>query len=115
MRKEFNVISVLDRRYRLRVYLKCFIGSEAVNWIVRNRLCTRLDAVNLGQQFIDANIFYHVCKDHTFKDDYLFYRFREDDSGNSKVLNRRLTWPKFDYGRRAIAISIELLNEIIGI
>ena len=115
MRGESDGISVMDRRYRLRVYRKCFIGSEAVTWIVRNRKCSRLEAVNLGQQLMNANIFYHVCEDHTFKDDYLFYRFREDYPGISKVLNRRLTWPKFDYGRRAIVVSVELLREIIDI
>ena len=115
MREESNGISVMDRRYRFRVYRKCFIGSEAVTWIVRNRKCSRLEAVSLGQQLMDANIFCHVCNNHTFKDDFLFYRFREDDPGNSKVLNRRLTWPKFDYGRRPTVVSVELLSEIIDI
>ena len=106
MREESDGISVMDRRYCLRVYRKGFIGSEAVTWIVRNRKCSRLEAVNLDQQLMNANIFYHVCEDHTL------HSFREGDLGTSRVLNRRLTWPKFDYGRLAIVVSVELLREI---
>jgi len=40
--------------------------------------------VILGQQLMDADFIHHVHDAHTFKDDNLFYRFREDEDNSSK-------------------------------
>jgi hypothetical protein len=72
-------IKIKDRRYHLRVYAQCFIGSEAVDWM-RDRLrISRGEAVRLGQRLMDAKHIHHVVDDHKFKDGHFFYRFYWDE------------------------------------
>lgn len=68
---------VVDRKYHLRVYPKCFVGSQAVDFMVQSKMArNRQEAVELGRDFVRRlNLFEHVCRDHDFKDAYLFYRF----------------------------------------
>ncbi|MBT9312346.1 mechanosensitive ion channel domain-containing protein [Leptothoe kymatousa] len=72
-------IDIQDRRFRLTVYANCFIGSEAVTWLTRTQNATREAAVRLGQALIEQGICHHVTDEHPFKDEYLFYRFYEDE------------------------------------
>lgn len=74
-----NGIEIKDRRYHLKVYPACFIGSEAVSWLVNTRGITKGEALNLGQQLIDYKIIHHVVDQHNFADDYFFYRFYIDE------------------------------------
>jgi Domain found in Dishevelled, Egl-10, and Pleckstrin (DEP)/Indoleamine 2,3-dioxygenase len=66
-----------DRRYRVKIYPDCFIGSQAVDILVDNGLAvTREEAVRVGrrinQQF---KLFNHVTNDHPLMDKHLFFRF----------------------------------------
>jgi len=73
-------ISISDRNYHGKVYKKCFIGSDMVDWLLKNGFAsTREDAVRLGNDLLKHNVFRHVTSDHDFKDEYLFYRFIEDE------------------------------------
>ncbi|MEM9807587.1 MAG: hypothetical protein AAF959_20170 [Cyanobacteria bacterium P01_D01_bin.56] len=78
MRSE-NGLDIQDRRFRLTVYSQCFIGSEAVTWLTRTQNAIREASVRLGQALIEEGIFHHVTDEHPFKDEYLFYRFYEDE------------------------------------
>jgi Domain found in Dishevelled, Egl-10, and Pleckstrin (DEP) len=81
-----------DRTYHFRTYKQCFVGSEAVD-VMMTQLkftITRLDAVKLIQQFaLYADALEHVCKDHDFKDQYLFYRFIPPRLRKLNPANRR--------------------------
>lgn len=72
-------LEIKDRRYRLNIYPACFVGSEAVNWLMRSQNCTREEAIDLGQTLVERGIIHHVTDDHPFRDTYLFYRFYEDE------------------------------------
>jgi len=72
-------IVISDRRYRLNVYPRCFVGLEAVDWLVQNRNCTRAEAIEVGQMLLDRGIIHHVMDQHGFQDEYLFYRFYSDE------------------------------------
>ena len=53
-----------------------FLGSDCVTYLVKNNhAATRNDAVVLGQTLLENKVFSHVTKDHSFKDEKLFYRF----------------------------------------
>jgi hypothetical protein len=69
----------LDRRHLLKLYPCCFVGREAVDWLVRCEALTRDQAVSVGQLMVERNLLHHVLDEHTFHDDALFYRFRSDD------------------------------------
>jgi len=73
-------VDIRDRRYRLRVYTRCFIGSEAVAWLMGSQNLTRTDALRLGQQLMDEGHFHHVVDEQPFRDEFFFYRFYRDES-----------------------------------
>lgn len=72
-------IEIKDRRYRLNLYPDCFVGAEAVEWMMQTQSCTREEAIELGQIFMEREIIHHVTDEHGFKDEYLFYRFYCDE------------------------------------
>ena len=79
MRSEDNGVDIKTRRHKLKLFQRCFLGNEAVDWIVKNAKVSREDAIGLGQKMIDKGIFHHVLDEHKFKDEELFYRFNEDE------------------------------------
>ncbi|MGD1855314.1 MAG: mechanosensitive ion channel domain-containing protein [Leptolyngbyaceae cyanobacterium] len=78
MRSEGGV-DIRNRRFRLTAYSSCFVGSEAVTWLAKTQNATREAAVRIGQTLVEEGILHHVTDEHPFKDEYLFYRFYEDE------------------------------------
>eukprot|EP00049_Salpingoeca_infusionum_P006878 m.112418 g.112418 ORF g.112418 m.112418 type:complete len:710 (-) comp13473_c0_seq5:419-2548(-) len=80
-----NVVDIRDRRYRFKTFPACFIGSEACEALVASQLVGTLEeAVKLGNTLLDGGFLVHAQRDHTFKNEPLFYRFTEDeDHGNA--------------------------------
>ncbi|NEO85729.1 MAG: hypothetical protein F6J87_15975 [Spirulina sp. SIO3F2] len=68
-------VEVRDRRYRLTTYPQCFVGSEAVDWFVAHLNVSREEAIDIGQRLLERQWLCHVLNEHSFKDEYLFYRF----------------------------------------
>lgn len=85
-------LEIKDRRYRLKTYKKCFLGTEAVAWLqaegvvgvrcgldrrrcrsqcsdrLKPSLCqSEVDALRIGNLLMDAGVFEHVTKGHEFK------------------------------------------------
>ncbi len=63
-----------DRIHRLRTYAQCFIGRDAVDWLVRHQRVDRVEAVRLGQRLVAHGLIRHVLDEHDFEDAELFYR-----------------------------------------
>lgn len=74
-----------DRRYRLKRYPNCFIGTVAVDWLVAQYGLSRDLAVAAGQALLERGVLYHVVKDHAFEDEPLFYRFADPASTMDNV------------------------------
>ena len=74
-------VVVKDHRYRLRVYHDVFVGSEAVEFLVRSGIAkSKEEAVEIGQNLASTfRLFEHVTRDHNFQDEYYFYRFLPED------------------------------------
>lgn len=72
-------LAILDRHYHFNFYPSCFIGSEAVDWIVNKQGYLKEEAIELGQMLIERGIIHHVTDEHSFQDSYLFYRFYADE------------------------------------
>eukprot|EP01096_Ripella_sp_DP13-Kostka_P000074 TRINITY_DN1009_c0_g1_i1.p1 TRINITY_DN1009_c0_g1~~TRINITY_DN1009_c0_g1_i1.p1 ORF type:complete len:266 (+),score=84.44 TRINITY_DN1009_c0_g1_i1:70-867(+) len=86
MRDPHEGVTIKDRTFNFRFYRMCFVGEEAVDWFLREALAKdREEAVLLGKQLLEFDLIHHVADRHIFKDEYLYYRFREDDSVNDKV------------------------------
>jgi potassium efflux system protein len=72
-------VPIHDRKHVLRVHPRCFVGREAVDWMVRREGLTREEALLLGRVLTERGAFHHVLDEHDFEDEALFYRFRADD------------------------------------
>ncbi|MBI5898460.1 MAG: hypothetical protein HZB40_04480 [Rhodocyclales bacterium] len=66
--------NVGERRYHLRKYPECMIGSDAVDWLTRRHGCTRVEAVSLGLALERSGLLHHVVKQQAFRDGEFFYR-----------------------------------------
>jgi len=65
-----------NRKRHLRTHRNCFIGSEAVDWLLANtELTERSHAVELGCMLQRTGIFTTVDGVNSFGDDKTFYRF----------------------------------------
>lgn len=67
-------LDVRTRLHGLRSYADCFVGREAVDWLVRHQAVDRAHAVRLGQRLMALGLISHVLNEHDFKDSELFYR-----------------------------------------
>ena len=77
--RDKNGIEIKDRRYLLKIYHKCFVGSELVYWMMANLSISVEQAIKIGQQLVDNKIIHHVHDQHDFENEYLFYRFYLDE------------------------------------
>jgi Domain found in Dishevelled, Egl-10, and Pleckstrin (DEP) len=77
--RDIGGIKIKDRRYRLNIYPRCMVGSEASTWLMRRFSVSDIDAVKLGQRLIDENLLHHVTDSHPFEDGFFFYRFYWDE------------------------------------
>ncbi len=73
-------VAIQERRYRFNTYANCFVGSEAVDWLMHHQKATREEAIRLGQTLVDRGIIHHVLDEHPFADGHLFYRFYADEA-----------------------------------
>ena len=72
-------VPIADRRHRLATYARCFVGSEAVDWMARNEGLSRADATQAGRKLVLRGNVRHVLGEHDFEDARLFYRFAADE------------------------------------
>eukprot|EP00980_Cylindrotheca_fusiformis_P018074 scaffold5799_cov110-Cylindrotheca_fusiformis.AAC.1 len=71
-------VQVSHHVHHFMKYRNSFVGSEAVDYLVRSNFATdRKHAVFLGQRLLeDLSLFHHVSHSHQFKDsENMFYRF----------------------------------------
>jgi serine/threonine protein kinase len=69
-------IDVRDRKHMLRRYPLCFLGAEAVRWMLRQgHANTPADAVLLGRVMEDEGLLSHFFREHHFEDSQNFYVF----------------------------------------
>ena len=69
-------VIVKDRRYFWRLYKQCFVGSEVIDWLLKNeKLKNRNEGKQLGQKLMDEGLFRHISEDQQFEDGNYFYNF----------------------------------------
>jgi hypothetical protein len=74
-------VEVADRRHLLTTHRRCFVGSDAVAWLVAHEGLTRDEAVSAGRRLLEIGLLHHVLDEHDFEDAHLFYRFHADEDG----------------------------------
>jgi len=86
MRQPNTGVQVQTRKWLLKTYPNCFVGSEAVTWLVKNQLSpSRENGVSVGRQLLKHGLIRHVTDDHDFEDAYLFYTFSDQEGPPTNV------------------------------
>ncbi len=67
-------LDIRDRMFHFRTYSQCFVGREAVDWMVQHARISRSDAVQQGRRLLALGLMTHVLDEHDFEDAELFYR-----------------------------------------
>ncbi len=75
-------LDIRDRMFHLRTYHACFVGREAVDWMVRHANITRAEAVSQGRRLIGLGLMTHVVNEHDFADAELYYRLATPTDAN---------------------------------
>lgn len=91
-------VNVQDRKFRMRKYASCFVGFEAVEWLLeKGKASNEEDAIRLGNSMMDAGVFHHVLREHSFKNENLYYRFAEDEDHGGVALDKFGSWGDLVY------------------
>ena len=88
----------------MSTWKKCFIATELAEWFCTSQHTKDIDeAVELGETLVESLFIVHVNRDHTFKNEMLFFRFlddghdhghvRKEKDGNGKVTFK--SWKQF--------------------
>ncbi|KAM8933892.1 rap guanine nucleotide exchange factor 4 [Pelodytes ibericus] len=72
---------IRDRKYHLKTYRQCCVGTELVDWLMQQSSCvhSRSQAVGMWQVLLEEGVLNHVDQEYYFQDKYLFYRFLDDE------------------------------------
>ena len=85
-------VETKDRRYLFRKYTNCFVGREAVDWLLKNEakfVSNRADAVALGLRLMDGKETFAI-KNLVFKEKLFFFAQRVSSGTISAIINSRI-------------------------
>eukprot|EP01084_Bolivina_argentea_P218359 370569_1 len=69
-------LDIQDRKYHLKTYKQCFVGSAAIYVIINLKYATNKDeAISFGNKLLNRKIIKHVTGKHKFKNENVFYEF----------------------------------------
>jgi Domain found in Dishevelled, Egl-10, and Pleckstrin (DEP) len=67
-------VKALNRSYHLKSYPSCFVGTEAVAWLVKQYTLPTDKAIALGAALQTLGMLHHVAHEHAFANEAFFYR-----------------------------------------
>lgn len=71
-------VTVADRYHHFNKHTQCFLGVDAVNWIMKDQSCSEADALQIGHQLINLNLIHHCRHEHSLCKSDSFFRFNQD-------------------------------------
>lgn len=58
---------IKDRKYHFTTYKQAFVAREFVDWLIsRGEASSRIEAVDIGKQLLDAGVFKHGMFKYTY-------------------------------------------------
>jgi len=72
-------VQIAERTYLAKTYPRCFVGDDAVRWLMRRHGLPLGAAETIGQRLLELGVFHHVVDEHGFVESKFFYRFRADE------------------------------------
>uniref|UniRef100_W5JY16 Phosphatidylinositol-3,4,5-trisphosphate dependent Rac exchange factor 1 n=1 Tax=Astyanax mexicanus TaxID=7994 RepID=W5JY16_ASTMX len=77
---------IKDRRRKLSIVPKCFLGNEFVAWLLdTGEISKPEEGINLGQALLENGLIHHVSDKHQFKNEQVLYRFTNDRDHHLKT------------------------------
>lgn len=73
-------IEIKNRFHNIKMYPRCFVGTEVVEWMKTKYQISVEDALKLGQKLMDEKWIHHVTNEHPFENGNFFYRFYIDET-----------------------------------
>ncbi|MFM2061068.1 MAG: hypothetical protein RLZZ507_738 [Cyanobacteriota bacterium] len=83
-------INIKDHWYNLRVYHHCFLGSEAVAWLIEYLKISHEKAMGIGKRLIAEKWIHPLNNEHDFKDENVLYRFYVDEKSEPKQPDKQM-------------------------
>ena len=96
-------VEVRDRLHLLRPYTACFVGRQALDWIVRELGVSRDEALRQARALVALGLVRHVLDEHDFEDAELFYRL--SPSSHAQVV---LAAPEAEELKRALHSAVNI-------
>lgn len=86
LRQPDTGVPVRSRKWLMRTFPNCFVGSEAVTWLMQHSLAdSRANAVAIGRELMERGLIRHVTGAHGFEDENLYYVFIDaNDAGGGE-------------------------------
>ncbi len=78
-------VPVTNRRYRLRLYQQCFLGSEAASWLAGYLRISADQAVDVGNLLLQCRLIDHVTREKPFDKNGWFYRYQAKSSVTARL------------------------------
>eukprot|EP01128_Nolandella_sp_AFSM9_P011751 TRINITY_DN867_c0_g2_i2.p1 TRINITY_DN867_c0_g2~~TRINITY_DN867_c0_g2_i2.p1 ORF type:complete len:839 (-),score=196.78 TRINITY_DN867_c0_g2_i2:160-2388(-) len=92
----------------MKSYKKCFVGKHLVDWLIRIGEATdRTHATEIGAELHLNSLLHHVTRDHTFKDESLYYRFLVD-CDEKAVTGSDSSWSEYASGSAMNSLGTSL-------
>ncbi|XP_058468407.1 rap guanine nucleotide exchange factor 4 isoform X1 [Solea solea] len=78
---------IRDRKYHLKTFRQCCVGTELVEWLMQQSSCvlSRAQAVGMWQVLLEEGVLNHVDQELSYQDKYLFYRFLDDEQEDAPL------------------------------
>ena len=80
MRSPRDGVPLAERTYLSKTYPRCFVGGEAVDWLMARYQLPLGAAETLGQRLLELGVFHHVLDQHGFVEGKFYFRFRADEA-----------------------------------
>lgn len=111
-----NPLALGTRKWHWKKHTNSFLGSEMVNWLIRNfeNIDTREEAIDYGQILMDRGLFVHVLNKHGFLDGHYFYQISPDYVFEAGALEKINSDQRSSVDRKSVtkdAASINSLSE----
>eukprot|EP01091_Cochliopodium_minus_P018656 TRINITY_DN7627_c0_g1_i1.p1 TRINITY_DN7627_c0_g1~~TRINITY_DN7627_c0_g1_i1.p1 ORF type:complete len:383 (+),score=98.34 TRINITY_DN7627_c0_g1_i1:49-1197(+) len=76
---------IKDRTHNLKRYKSVITGCDMVQFLMeKGKVNNMMEAVEVGNQMIFFDLMHHVDDELNFKNEYIFYRFREHESSTPR-------------------------------
>lgn len=73
----------------MTTYPKCFVATDLTQLLIQKGYASNeTEAVEIGEELVDNLLIVHVKRDHTFKNEHLFFQFMADERDPGHFLTK---------------------------